>query len=122
MRWTTQAILRDGWQSQSKALDWTLDRLDIVRKRAFQVCVGLQPLGLDALQMCEVRVLAQSCGPAGPLVPFHQWWKFATTVKHFRSAGDHNEKKKMKKKVRVKSRNTETSRPKIENETQTQCN
>jgi hypothetical protein len=31
-------------------------RLDLVRERAFQVCVGLQPLDLAALQLCEIMV------------------------------------------------------------------
>ena len=41
-------------------------RLDFVRHRAWQVCIGLQSRGLDAL-------------------PFHQWWKIATVVKHFKT-------------------------------------
>jgi hypothetical protein len=57
-------------------------RLDFVRERAFQVCIGLQSLELDALQTCEV--LLHSCGPVAPLVPFHHWWTIATTVKHFK--------------------------------------
>lgn len=57
-------------------------RLDFVRQRALQVCIGLQPLGLDALQLCEV--LLHSCGPVAPVIRFHQWWNIATAVKHFR--------------------------------------
>jgi ankyrin repeat protein len=57
------------------------ERLDFVRHRAMQVCVALQSRGLDALQMCEI--LQQSCGPLARLIEFHQWWKIATTVKHF---------------------------------------
>jgi ankyrin repeat protein len=57
-------------------------RLDFVRDRALQVCIGLQSLELDALQMCEILQFA--CGPVAPLIPFHIWWKIATTVKHFR--------------------------------------
>lgn len=57
------------------------ERLDFVRKRAFEVCVGLQSRGLDALQMCEV--LVHACGPVAPMVDFHHWWAIATTVKHF---------------------------------------
>jgi hypothetical protein len=57
-------------------------RLDFVRHRAWQVCVGLQSRGLDALQMCEI--LLHACGPVAPVVAFHQWWKIATTVKHFK--------------------------------------
>jgi ankyrin repeat protein len=57
-------------------------RLDCVRMRAFQVCVGLHALELDALQMCEI--LVHACGPAAPLIAFHRWWKIATTAKHFK--------------------------------------
>jgi ankyrin repeat protein len=59
-------------------------RIDHVRKRAFQVCVGLQPLGLDVLQLCEVLPLA--CGPLAAHVSFAVWWKIATTVKHFKTS------------------------------------
>jgi len=58
-------------------------RLDFVRHRALQVCIGLQSLELDALQMCEILQFA--CGPVAELVPFHIWWTIATTVKHFRT-------------------------------------
>ena len=57
-------------------------RLDFVRHRAMQVCIGLQSLDLDALQMCEI--LQHSCGPVAHVIAFHQWWKIATTVNHFR--------------------------------------
>jgi ankyrin repeat protein len=57
-------------------------RLDVVRERAMQVCIGLQSLRLDALQMCEI--LQQSCGPLARLIAFHQWWKIVTTVKHLK--------------------------------------
>jgi hypothetical protein len=57
-------------------------RLDLVRQRALQVCIGLQSRGLDALQMCEILQFA--CGPSAQLVAFHQWWAIATTVKHFK--------------------------------------
>jgi ankyrin repeat protein len=58
-------------------------RIDFVRDRARQVCIGLQSLRIDALQMCEVLQFA--CGAIAPLIPFHIWWKIATTVKHFRT-------------------------------------
>jgi ankyrin repeat protein len=58
-------------------------RLDFVRHRALQVCIGLQSLSLDALQMSEI--LQHACGPVAHLIAFHQWWKMATTVKHFKS-------------------------------------
>jgi ankyrin repeat protein len=58
-------------------------RLDIVRKRALQVCIGLQSRGLDSLQMCEI--LVHACGPVATVIAFHQWWEIAVTVKHFKS-------------------------------------
>lgn len=57
-------------------------RLDLVRVRAAQICIGLQPLALDALQLCEVMI--NSFGALGSLIAFHQWWNIAVTVKHFR--------------------------------------
>lgn len=59
----------------------TLVQFERVRGRAFEVCVGLHGLRLDALQMCEI--LTHSCGSWGPFVPFHIWWHIATTAKHF---------------------------------------
>jgi ankyrin repeat protein len=78
-------------------INWTIDpdrveaarrdiaktRIDFVRYRALQVCIGLQSLRLNALQMCEILQFA--CGPLAPLIPFHIWWRIATTVKHFRT-------------------------------------
>lgn len=55
--------------------------LELVRKRALQVCIGLHALELDALQMCEI--LIHACGRAAQVIPFHLWWRIATTVKHF---------------------------------------
>jgi ankyrin repeat protein len=56
-------------------------RLDLVRERALQICVGLQPLNLDALRVCEI--LVHSFGAIGALIAFHRWWAIATKVKHF---------------------------------------
>lgn len=56
-------------------------RVDLVRNRALQVCIALQSFHLAALQLCEI--LLHSCGRFAPLIPFHIWWKIATTVKHF---------------------------------------
>jgi hypothetical protein len=56
-------------------------RLDLVRERAFQICVGLQSFRLDALQLCEI--LMHSFGAIGSVIAFHQWWAIATKVKHF---------------------------------------
>jgi ankyrin repeat protein len=58
-------------------------RLDFVRHRAWQVCIGLQSRGLDALQTCAI--LLHACGPVAPVIAFHHWWKIATIVKHFKS-------------------------------------
>jgi ankyrin repeat protein len=56
-------------------------RLDLVRERAFQICLGLQPLNINALQLCEI--LMHSFGAIGAVIAFHQWWAIATKVKHF---------------------------------------
>jgi ankyrin repeat protein len=56
-------------------------RLDLVRERAFQICVGLQSFRLNALQLCEI--LMHSFGALGSLILFHQWWAIAVKVKHF---------------------------------------
>jgi ankyrin repeat protein len=60
-------------------------RLDLVRERAFQICLGLQPLDISALQLCEI--LMHSFGALGSLILFHQWWAIAVKVKHFRDSG-----------------------------------
>jgi ankyrin repeat protein len=57
-------------------------RLDLVRERAFQICLGLQSFRLNALQLCEI--LMHSFGALGSLIAFHKWWAIATKVKHFR--------------------------------------
>jgi ankyrin repeat protein len=56
-------------------------RRQFVRERALQVCMGLQSLRINALQMCEI--LVHACGPVAQLLSFGWWWKVATTVKHF---------------------------------------
>jgi ankyrin repeat protein len=55
-------------------------RLDLVRWRALEICVGLQQLQLDALQLCTIMM--QSFGVFGSLISFHQWWAIAVAVKH----------------------------------------
>jgi ankyrin repeat protein len=70
-------------QVESARRDIAKSRLDFVRHRAWQVCIGLQWRELDALQMCVI--LRHACGPVAQLISFHQWWKIATTVKHFKS-------------------------------------
>jgi hypothetical protein len=88
--WTVRQTLADvGVQIEPVKIAAARDqiarlRLDFVRDRAMQVCVGLQSLRLDALQMCEI--LPHACGAMAPLIAFHQWWKIATTVKHFKLA------------------------------------
>lgn len=56
-------------------------RVDLFRWRAAEICVGLQSLRINALQLCEI--LDHSCAPFARL-PFHTLWNLATTVKHFR--------------------------------------
>jgi hypothetical protein len=72
----------DPKQVDSARFEIAKIRLDFVRSRAIEVCLGLQSLRLDALQMCEI--LRHSCGPMAGVVAFHQWWAIATKIKHFR--------------------------------------
>jgi ankyrin repeat protein len=57
-------------------------QLSLLRPIAFNVCVGLHSLEMNALQMCTILEFA--LWPGELLVPFHTLWAFATTVKHFR--------------------------------------
>jgi hypothetical protein len=54
-------------------------RTALARYRAFDVCVGLHRLRLDALCMCHI-LQADSDGDAQP---FHFLWALAVAVKHF---------------------------------------
>jgi hypothetical protein len=55
--------------------------VELVRPQAFEICVGLQPLSISALE--AVRILRLACSPFSAHVPFHIWWNIVTTVKHF---------------------------------------
>jgi ankyrin repeat protein len=57
-----------------------LTQLRFVRKRAFEICVALQALELDAVRTIEI--LRCACGPVAPLIQFHLWWQIVTTIKH----------------------------------------
>jgi ankyrin repeat protein len=79
-------------------------RLDLVRERAFQICLGLQPLNINALQLCEI--LMHSFGAIGSVIAFHQWWAIAVKVKHFR---DH--KQQSSTRTTPSATNNETKTP-----------
>jgi ankyrin repeat protein len=55
-------------------------RLDLVRGRAYIICVALQSFNLPALQMCEILMHMSTFSS---LIKFHQWWAIVTTVKHY---------------------------------------
>jgi len=83
-----QVMAHRGWtvdadQIEAARRDIAKTRLDFVRDRAAEVCISLQSLQLNALQMCEILQFA--CGPVAQLIPFHIWWKIATTIKHFQT-------------------------------------
>jgi ankyrin repeat protein len=82
MRLAERRVTVDPQQVESARHDIAKTRLDFVRYRAMEICIALQSLQLDALQTCEILQLA--CGPLARLIAFHQWWKIATTVKHFK--------------------------------------
>jgi ankyrin repeat protein len=78
-----QLVVGDTEAVELARRDIARTRLDLVRRRALQVCIGLASLRLSALQTCEI--LVHACGRMATLVPFHQWWTLATAVKHFRA-------------------------------------
>jgi ankyrin repeat protein len=61
-------------------------RVVAVRERAFQVCVALRALDLDALCMSEILMRAcereRKWATIARLIPFHIWWQLATAAKH----------------------------------------
>jgi ankyrin repeat protein len=57
-------------------------RLDLVRARGAEVCIGLHSLRVNALQLCEI--LLHACAPAAAFVPFHELWSIAVKAKHFK--------------------------------------
>jgi hypothetical protein len=81
-RLAVRGLFVDPEQVENARREISKLRLEFVRHRALQICIGLQSRGLDALQMCEI--LVHACGPLARLIAFHQWWTIATTVKHFK--------------------------------------
>jgi ankyrin repeat protein len=70
-------------------LAWARHRLaarqfELLRLRAFEICVGLQSRNLTALELCEI--LTHAFAPRQLLVPLHRVWSLATTIKHFHEA------------------------------------
>jgi hypothetical protein len=55
-------------------------RVELIRARAFQVCVALDALDLPALLMCTIIEFA--CAPFAACVPFHVKWALVVAVKH----------------------------------------
>jgi ankyrin repeat protein len=80
--WARQGRTLDPRKVEAARHDIAKARVSFVSHRALEVCVGLQSLRINALQMCEI--LPFVCGNFAPMIPFHIWWKIATTVKHFR--------------------------------------
>jgi ankyrin repeat protein len=86
-RWTLarRRLTIDPDQVEAARREIAKTRLNLVLDRALQVCIGLQSLRLNALQMCEILQFACLGGSVSQLIPFHIWWKIATTVKHFQT-------------------------------------
>jgi ankyrin repeat protein len=57
------------------------NQFELLRLRAFQVCVGLEGRHLPALVTCEI--LSNVFAPLESLVAFHRVWSIATAIKHF---------------------------------------
>lgn len=75
------------WEVMTKSeVTWLRNRLaarqfELMRARAFEVCVGLRTLDLPALIVC--LILDNVFAPVESLVPFHRVWAIVTKVKHF---------------------------------------
>jgi ankyrin repeat protein len=55
-------------------------RFDMIRARAFEICVALDSLELPALLMCVI--IDAACAPFAVCVPFHSKWELVVAVKH----------------------------------------
>ncbi len=77
-----EIAVRDEARIAAAKASITKQRVDCLRWRAMEICVGLQSMQINALQLCEI--LQRACAPFGRLVPFHTLWNIATTVRHFR--------------------------------------
>jgi hypothetical protein len=62
-------------------------RLDMMRWRAFEICLALQDLTLPALLTCNI--LESACRPWSLNVAFHCLWNVAVCVKHFKDKPKH---------------------------------
>lgn len=101
-----QEFARRGWtvdadKVEAARREIAIARVDFVRRRALEVCIGIQSLELDALQMCQILLFA--CGRVAQMIPFHVWWSIATTVKHFEKK-ETKQKQKQKKKIRIRKK------------------
>jgi ankyrin repeat protein len=78
---TTEPAVTDSSDVQKARAQLATARLRLVRARGAEICIGLQSLRLDALQLCEILLMA--CAPASTHVRFHELWNVAVKVKHF---------------------------------------
>lgn len=62
-------------------------QFELLRLRAFQVCVGLADAQFPALVQCEI--LTHAFAPLESLVPFHRVWAIVTKIKHFPAFNHH---------------------------------
>jgi tetratricopeptide (TPR) repeat protein len=58
-----------------------LHGLAVCRDRAFEICVGLQSLGVPAPQLIEI--VMQDCEAFAARLPFHLLWNITVAIKHF---------------------------------------
>jgi len=57
------------------------NRMDLIRKRATEICIALHHL--SALEL--IRIIDESCAPFADGVRFGAKWELVCTIKHFRS-------------------------------------
>jgi len=60
-------------------------RLDLIRQRTSEICIGLQALELPA--WVTIQILEQACRFQS-LVPLHSKWNLVTAIKHFKYTSD----------------------------------
>jgi len=71
---------RDIIDASARAIN--RERVDLIRWRAYEICVALQDVELPAPQI--IRILEFACEPFSNCVKYHNFWDIAVCVKHFK--------------------------------------
>lgn len=74
--WDANQVLLDQARS-----DLQKTRYNLIKERAFEVCIALQDLNLDANRMCHIVI--EACAPFAYELNFHYVWNLVVKVKHY---------------------------------------